>query len=70
MSKQQKSIVFKALTELKNKTRNETGSITVKDLRKHIDIGILSDEELGNVLKELDSDGRIHYENNEQKIYM
>jgi hypothetical protein len=58
-------MVFKALTELKNKTRNENGTVTVKDLRKHIDAAVLSDEELISVLKVLDADNRIHYEDKE-----
>jgi DNA replication licensing factor MCM3 len=40
--KEHKSIVFKALAEVKNKIRNENGSISYDDLRKHIPVGVLS----------------------------
>lgn len=69
VTKEQKSLVFKALTDLKNKKRNDNGYILMKDLRNHILISTLSDAALHQALQELDGSSNIHYVPNEARIY-
>lgn len=69
-TKEQKSIVYRAITELKNKNRNEAGSISFSELRNYIPSAALNDDQMLAALLELDSDGRIHYEPKEEKIYL
>lgn len=54
VTKDQKVIVFKALSEIKSKMRGEK-QITLNDIRKHPEVSKkLTDEELGVVLRTLD----------------
>lgn len=62
LKKEQKSLVFKAITELKNRSKSDKGAISLKDLRKKIVEGLVSNEEIGIAIKALDHDGHIHYD--------
>lgn len=70
VTKEQKSLVFRAITELHNKSRNEGASISLNELRNQISAAALTTEQLLTALSELDSDGRIHFESKEGKIYL
>ena len=54
ITKQQKSLVFKALTELKNHLKTSKGAISLKELRKKVDAKLVNNEQLGLAIKELD----------------
>lgn len=67
VTKEQKSAVFKALTQLKNSHKGDKGSFTLNELRKKVN---LSPQEIGAALGELDEAGHMHYDSSTEKIYM
>jgi hypothetical protein len=71
VTKEQISIVFKALTEIKSKKKGDT-AITMLDVRRQIqkDSKNITDEELGGALRQLGIIGHIHYESETNRIYM
>jgi len=70
-AKEIKSHVFKMLTELKSRSRNDKGLITINDIRKAVNPDIVSrPEDLGAALNELDQAGQIHYDGTSEKIFM
>ena len=54
LGREQKSVVFKALTELKHHLKTNKGAISLKDLRKKVDSKVVSNEEIGLAIRQLD----------------
>lgn len=68
--KEKKSIVFRAITEIKNHLKTDKGHITLKEVRKKVDAKQISNEEMGVIINALDEDGHIHYDPQTERIYM
>lgn len=62
------SIVFKACTELQKKTRAQ--AFHLKEIRKFIPVETLNDEQLGAVLRVLDNESALHFDEASGKVYM
>jgi len=59
------------LTELKSRSRNDRGLITINDIRRAVDPEIVSrPEDLGAALCDLDQAGQIHFDATSEKIFM
>ena len=68
--KEQKSLVFKTITEINNHSRMNSKAISLKDIRRKLDENVISNEEIGAAIKELDDEGHIHFDSQTEKIYM
>jgi len=70
VKKEQRSMVFRAVTELKNALKTDQGAITLREIRKKLDSKQISNEEIGAAIRILDEEGHIHYDAATEKIYM
>lgn len=70
VKKEQKSMVFRAITELKNSLKTEQGSISIKEIRRKLDTKQISNEDIGAAIRVLDEEGHIHYDDQTELIYM
>jgi len=68
VTKEMKSIVFKACSELNKKTRG--GAFSFMDIRRMIPVESLSDEQIGETLKVLDDGSAVHYDAASGKVYL
>ena len=50
VKKEQRSMVFRAVTELKNSLKTEQGAITLREIRRKLDMKQISNEEIGAAL--------------------
>ena len=70
IAKEQRSLVFRTITELHNHLKVDKGAISLRDVRRKLDAGKISSEEIGSAIKVLDDEGHIHYDSQTEKIYM
>ena len=70
VGKEQKKLVFKVITDLKKKSKSNSGAITLKDIRKKLEKDNISNEEIGAAIAKLDGEGHIHYDPKEEKLYV
>ena len=70
VTKEHKSMVYRAINELNRSMKVAGGAITIKELRKKLDQKEIGNEEIGAALQILDKDGRIHFDEQTEKIYM
>lgn len=69
-TKEHNSMVYRAINELSRSLKMAGGAITIREIRKKLDKKDISNEEIGAAIQFLDKEGRIHFEEQSEKIYM